>query len=194
MDRTARPALFCDRDGCLIVEKNFLSDPQQVELYRGVSAALKRAASSGYLLIVVTNQSGIARGLLSENDAIGVNERLRGLLAEEGVRLDAIYYCPHHPDFGETCNCRKPNRGMVDMALADFAIDLERSWVIGDKIADAQLARNVGAKPVLVLTGYGLTESKRLPADLTTIPLVEDFAAAVDYILNHEDREANRDR
>jgi histidinol-phosphate phosphatase family protein len=182
VDRS-RPALFCDRDGNLIVEKEFISDPAAVELIPGVAEALKRAQAAGYLLFVVTNQSGIARGLMSDEDVALVNQRLSELLANKGVKLDGIFYCPHHPDLTGACDCRKPARGMIDQACSRYAIDLSRSFVTGDRVLDMELARNIEAGGIMVKTGYGEIESAQLPLHLKSIRVVSDFAEAVDVIL-----------
>lgn len=143
--------VFLDRDGTLNSDPGYLKSPAELKLLPGVAASLARMKAAGAKLVVVTNQSGVARGLLTLKDVEAVHERLQGLLEQEGAVLDAIYFCPHHPDDG--CRCRKPGRAMVDRAVADWHIDLRYSYVIGDRIRDMQLARAVGAKPVLVTTG-----------------------------------------
>ncbi len=143
--------VFLDRDGTLNYDPGYLKSPAELKLLPGVAASLARLKAAGAKLVVVTNQSGVARGLLTLKDLEAVHERLQGLLEQEGAVLDAIYFCPHHPDDG--CRCRKPGRAMVDRAVSDWHIDLRRAYVIGDRLRDMQLARAIGAKPILVTTG-----------------------------------------
>ncbi|MCX6835967.1 MAG: HAD-IIIA family hydrolase, partial [candidate division Zixibacteria bacterium] len=157
------PALFVDRDGTLIVNKHYLGDPEQVELLDGTAEALRLARQQGYKIIVVSNQSGIARGYHSYEDAERVNARVQELLAQHGVILDAIYFCPHHtkrgtvPEYTRPCDCRKPAPGMAEKAALEHDLDLRRSVVIGDSMADYNLGRVIGARSVLVRTGYGVS-------------------------------------
>ncbi len=143
--------VFLDRDGTLNLDPGYIKSPDQLELFAGVPAALARLKRAGAKLIIVTNQSGIARGLFSPNELEAIHMKLVQLLETAGVSLDAIYVCPHHPDDG--CDCRKPNRGMVDQAVREQSVDLDRSYVIGDQVRDIELARRVGARSILVTTG-----------------------------------------
>lgn len=179
-------ALFLDRDGTINVEKEFISDPDDVELYPGAAEALRLAAASGYKLFVISNQSGVARGFMSEEDVTRVNQRLADLLAQEGVALDGIEYCPHYPDITGRCNCRKPQRGMIDRLLQQFDIDLARSFVIGDRILDRELALTIGAKAIMVMTGYGVLEVKALTPDRRPDYVARDLLGAVQWILEHD--------
>lgn len=147
---TLRPAAFLDRDGTLIRDAHYLRDPALVELLPGVPAALTRLAAAGYVLVVVTNQSGIARGLVSESDYQAVRERLDALLAAEGVVLDASYHCPHHPEFSGPCDCRKPGTGMHRAAAVDLGLDLGRSVYLGDRWRDVAPALALGGQGVLI--------------------------------------------
>jgi len=119
----------------------------------GAVRALKRLAGAGYKLVVVTNQSGVARGLFTEKTLARIHERMRALLADGGVRLDGVYYCPHLPDAG--CSCRKPASGLIDAACAELGIEREGSFMVGDQTADVLLGGNAGLKTILVETGYG---------------------------------------
>jgi D-glycero-D-manno-heptose 1,7-bisphosphate phosphatase len=154
-----RPAAFLDRDGTLIVEHGFLSDPEGVEPLPDAVAAVKQLNQRGFFVIGVSNQSGVARGYYGEETVRAVNRRVIEVFAREGARIDAIYYCPHYPQAGaEECDCRKPKLGMIDRAMHDFDIDLPRSIVIGDRLCDVQLAHEIGVPGILVLTGYGREE------------------------------------
>lgn len=161
-----------DRDGTLIEERRYLHRPDDVQLLPGVAAGLRAMREDGLGLVVATNQAGIGRGLYGESDFEAVQGRLEELLDSEGVRLDATFHCPHHPDAG--CECRKPATGMVDRARAAFG-DEPPLAVVGDKRCDIDLARAVGAAGILVTTGYGAEELARgLDADF----VVDDLEAA----------------
>ena len=155
-----RPAVFIDRDGTLIREKNYLSEPGGVRLIAGAVDALKLLRRAGYALIMVTNQSGIGRGYFTEKQLHEVHRHLAALLKKEGAILDAIYYCPHHPD--EDCKCRKPALGMVKAAKKQFNLDLRRSYAVGDHTNDFLLGQNMGGKGIFVLTGHGRQEREKI--------------------------------
>jgi D-glycero-D-manno-heptose 1,7-bisphosphate phosphatase len=152
---TLRPALFADRDGTIIVEKEYLSDPDQVELAPGAVEALRAFRDAGYALIVVTNQSGIARGLFSRSDYERVEARVAQLLSAEGLILDGVYYCPHHPECGDVCECRKPGTLLYRQAAADHGLDVTRSVYTGDRRSDVEPAAMLGGRGILLLSGYG---------------------------------------
>jgi heptosyltransferase-2 len=147
----AGATVFLDRDGTLNPDPGYISSPDQFELFPGVAAALARLTRAGARLVVVTNQSGVGRGLFSSADLEAIHAKLRRLLQDAGVSLEAIYVCPHHPD--ERCACRKPETGMIDRAVRELRIDLSRSYLIGDHAKDMELAKRVGAKRVRVTTG-----------------------------------------
>jgi len=142
--------IFLDRDGTLNPDPGYIGSPDQFELFPGVAAALARLTRAGARLVVVTNQSGVGRGLFSSEDLDAIHAKLRRLLQDAGASLDAIYVCPHHPD--EHCGCRKPETGMIDRAVCELGIDLSRSYLIGDHAKDMELAKRVGAKRVWVTT------------------------------------------
>jgi D,D-heptose 1,7-bisphosphate phosphatase len=148
-------AIFLDRDGTLNVEVDLVLRPDNIRLIEGAGEAVHRINRAGYRAIVVTNQAVIARGDSSEEEVRLVNERLAQLIGQADGRLDAIYVCPHHPDFTGECDCRKPAPGMVLQAQADFDLDLAECWMIGDSVKDIQLARNAGMRVALVRTGKG---------------------------------------
>jgi len=143
--------VFLDRDGTLNPDPGYIKSPDQLELFSGVPEALAKLKRAGARLIIVTNQSGIARGLLSHDDLAAVHAKLGQILNRAGASLEAIYYCPHHPDDG--CDCRKPNRGMIDQAVSERGVDLERVYLIGDHVRDIGLAKRIGARSILVTTG-----------------------------------------
>lgn len=160
-----KPALFVDRDGTLIVDKHFLSDPGQVEFEEGAVEALRIAGRLGLKIVILSNQSGVARGHFLPEIVESVNRRLLELLAARGVDVDGVYFCPHLPggkvtQFAVNCGCRKPAPEMAEQAARELGINLRCSYVVGDKLADVNLARVIGADPYLVLTGHGKTEKE----------------------------------
>lgn len=144
-----RPAAFLDRDGAIIVDKNYLSDPDGVKLLPGAVEGLRLLQAAGYLLIIVTNQSGIGRGMFSAQDAEAVNERLSHILESRGVHITATYYCPHAPT--DNCDCRKPNPGMFVQAAREHGIDLPKSVTIGDKESDVMAGQAAGCRLSILL-------------------------------------------
>ncbi|HEY8468342.1 MAG TPA: HAD family hydrolase [Longimicrobiales bacterium] len=175
-----RPAVFLDRDGTLVVERYYLADPARVELVEGAAAALRELAAAGYALVVVTNQSGIARGLYGEAEFRAVQRRIEELLRREGVELDGVYHCPHHPDYTGPCECRKPAPGLYRQAARELGLDLSRSVCIGDRLKDVLPARELGCAAILVRTGYGEEEARGAPE---WVRVERDLAAAARAIL-----------
>ena len=160
-------AVFLDRDGTINTEVGYLNHPDQVELIPRAGAAIKLLNEADFKAIVITNQAGIAKGVVREDLLPAIHQKLTQLLGQEGAAIDAFYYCPHHPEgvveqYRIACDCRKPLPGMLLQAARQFSIDLSASYVIGDKSCDMELARNAGAKAVMVLTGYGALEVSRL--------------------------------
>jgi len=143
------PAVFLDRDGTLIRDVGYLKHIQQIEILTDVPEAMRLLSQRGFKLVVITNQSGVARGFFSETELGRIHEQLSRLLGARGVKLDGIYYCPHHPTVGESaytalCACRKPYTALVDRASAELALDLSRSYVVGDQMVDMELAARLG--------------------------------------------------
>ncbi len=177
-----KKAVFIDRDGTLIEEVNFLSRLEDLRLFDYTSEAIRLLRDDGFLIVVVTNQSGVGRRIFEESAMHAIHEKI-----QSDLRLDAFYFCPHLPTDG--CRCRKPNLGMIELATKDFAIDLENSWMIGDKTIDIETGFNAKIKTALVLTGYGqkaIKELKRKP-DVIAETLLE----AVKSITNYELQIAN---
>ncbi|QJW94232.1 D-glycero-alpha-D-manno-heptose-1,7-bisphosphate 7-phosphatase [Frigoriglobus tundricola] len=176
----SREAVFLDRDGTLIEEVHHLATPDQVRLIPGAAEVVRQLNDAGVLVVVVTNQSGVARGYFPESRVAEVHAHLSALLAERGARIDAYYHCPHHPTEGigayrTACECRKPKPGLLLTAARDLGIDLARSWMIGDKACDAGAGAAAGCRTLLVRTGHG----RELPADAGA---VADLTAAVNFI------------
>ena len=145
-----RAAVFLDRDGTLIRDVNFLSRPEQVELLPGAAAAVRRVNEAGLPAIVITNQSGIARGYFTEAEYEKVRERMESLLRDQGARVDATYHCPHYPEVSGPCECRKPGTLLYRRAVTDHGIDARASWFIGDRMRDVSPAGELGGTGILV--------------------------------------------
>jgi len=150
---TRRRFALLDRDGTIIVERNYLSDPVQVELLSGAASGLNRLRELGLGLAVITNQSAIGRGYINEAHLDKIHKRFLEMLGEAKVLLDGIYFCPHLPE--DNCECRKPKTGLIHRAARELGFDLQDCYVIGDKDCDIEMGKRVGATTFLVLTGYG---------------------------------------
>ena len=177
--------IFLDRDGTLNPDHGYIRSPDQYELFPGVPQALAKLKQAGARLIVVTNQSGVGRGLLAIEELDVIHQKLRLLLQEAGVSLDGIYFCPHHPD--ERCDCRKPSTGMIDQAQRDGAVDLSRSYLIGDKARDMELATRIGARGILVTTACdpALQAETRASEEGERHWIASSLAEAAELILSH---------
>lgn len=187
MSSDPRPAVFIDRDGTLIEERDYLADPRDLALVAGSVDALLALRRAGYALVVVTNQSGIARGLYEEEDYRRVARHLDEVLEEAGAPVDATYYCVHHPDFSGPCACRKPGTGMHRRAAQDLHLDLARSWYVGDKVSDVLPAAELGGRGILVRTGYGGEEEGAVPEGVL---VRDDLRSAAQSILEAKERQA----
>ncbi len=181
--RPGRPAIFLDRDGTLIEAIEYLHEPERVRLANGVGRAIARANEAGYAVVVVTNQAGIARGYYGLDDAEATNRRVVELVEQEGGHIEAVYVCPHHPDFTGYCTCRKPRPGMLIEAAMDFGIDLGRSWMIGDTVEDIEAGRRAGVRVVLVGTGYGATAAAKLREAGLPFLSAPDATTAIEMIV-----------
>lgn len=189
-------AVFLDRDGNVCEDVGYLGDPSKLVVFPYAAEAVRRLNESSMLAILVTNQSGVARGLFGEDAVLQVHDRLERELARGGARLDGIYYCPHHPTIGQppyrlSCECRKPRPGMLVRAAADHDIDLSKSFVVGDKYSDVRLAHEAGARAVLVRTGYGRGEWEYDRATWPRQPehVAETLEDAVEWILDEAGKE-----
>ncbi len=176
------PAVFLDRDGTIIVDRHYLSDPDQVELLPGAPGALRALREAGFRLVVVTNQSGIGRGYYTVADMRRVNDRMNALLAARGVTLDGLYFSPEAPE--EASATRKPRTGMIRAARAELGLDVARSYMVGDKWADVACGRNAGVRAsLLVRTGHGTEEERAHRDRLRDAVVVDDLAQAAAWIL-----------
>lgn len=184
-----RKAIFLDRDGTLIEAVPYLSRLSQIKLLSGVPEALSLLKGKGYSLVVVTNQSGVARGFFDEDFVLESHRRIQLLLKETGVTVDAFYFCPHHPTEGDPpyrvdCDCRKPKPGLLLRAASELGLGLVGSWVVGDDLPDLMMARNLGLPFALVRSGYGriLEENGLLPPLREGEWVVDDLLAAARLI------------
>jgi D-glycero-D-manno-heptose 1,7-bisphosphate phosphatase len=183
MKDASRKAVFLDRDGTIIEEVNFLSEPDQVKLFTGTFDALRKLREEGFLVIVVTNQSGVGRGLFSEENVHAVHARIQELT---GDAIDAFYFCPHLPDGG--CECRKPGDGMMRQAAMDFGIDFACSWIVGDKLLDVRAGNFAGIRSILVKTGYG--RAHEIEAGESAVFIADEILSATEFILANKDQAA----
>ncbi len=183
-------AVFLDRDGTVNVEVGYLNALDQLQLISGAGTAIRKLNEAGLKVVLVTNQSGVARGYFPESFVHRTHALLEKMLGEEGARLDGIYYCPHHPKAGNTrytmeCDCRKPRTGLIDQAARELALDVKNSYVVGDKWSDIELGQRAGTHTVLVRTGYAHDDPENVRPSRVNEP---DFTAhtileAVDWII-----------
>jgi D-glycero-D-manno-heptose 1,7-bisphosphate phosphatase len=178
-------AVFLDRDGTINEEKEYLHRVEDFAFIPGAPQAIRRLREAGFLVIVVTNQSGVARGYFSVDAVHRLHRHLQEELAKSGAAVDGFYLCPHHPregvgEFRIDCSCRKGNPGMLLQAAADHAVDLAASFMVGDKAADIEAGLRAGCRPLLVLTGYGESEAAGVSP---SVPRFGNLSAAVDFIL-----------
>lgn len=176
-----------DRDGTIIVERHYLSDPRQVELIHGAARGMREMSKMGLGLVVVTNQSAIGRGILDMSHLDLIHKRMCELLAAEGVHIDGIYFCPHMPE--DDCLCRKPKPGLLELAAKELELDPHSSFVIGDKQCDVELGQRVGATTLLVRTGFGaqVAEDGIVTPDYMVDDL-QDAAQVIHRLLSTGDR------
>ncbi len=186
-------AVFLDRDGTVTEEVGYLTDLNKLRLLPGAGAAIKKLNEAGIKVVLVTNQSGVARGHFPESQVHEAHERLGRMLREDGAKLDGVYYCPHHPTAGGSkytmvCDCRKPETGLLDRASKDLDIELGRSYMVGDKWSDVEVAHRAGAKAVLVRSGFAHDDPGNVRPALVKAPnfTAHDLSEAVEWILKTE--------
>ena len=178
-------AVFIDRDGTINVEKEYLYLPEQFEFIPGAIEAIRLLNKAGFLVVVVTNQSGVARGYYTEEDVHLLHRHVTSQLEQAGSRVDAWFYCPHHPSgrgsYALPCRCRKPQPGMLLEAARRFDIDLDSSIMIGDKLVDVEAGHAAGCRTILVRTGYGAHEEPLLPEG---VEVCNNLLAAVESLVS----------
>ncbi|MFP3982389.1 MAG: D-glycero-beta-D-manno-heptose 1,7-bisphosphate 7-phosphatase [Desulfurivibrionaceae bacterium] len=190
-----KPAVFLDRDGTINEQMGYINHESRFHLLPGVAEAIKKLNEADIPVVVVTNQSGLARGYFPEKLLDAVHDSMRKELADRGAHVDSIYICPHHPEakeekFRKNCSCRKPGKGLFIQAAEDMSLDLSRSYVVGDRWSDLESAANCGAVGILVLTGYGRGELEYIGETRSIQParVAEDLISAVDWILEDINR------
>jgi D-glycero-D-manno-heptose 1,7-bisphosphate phosphatase len=188
--KALRPAVFLDRDGTINEQMGYINHISRFQLLPGVAEAIRRLNEADIPVVVVTNQSGLARGYFPEELLVAVHEKMERLLAEQGAHVDGIYICPHHPEaknekYRLACNCRKPGTGLLVRAAEEKDLDLARSFVVGDRWSDLKSAVTCGATPVLVLTGYGRGDAQYIGPGQEVQPAFVgvDLAEAVQWIM-----------
>jgi D-glycero-D-manno-heptose 1,7-bisphosphate phosphatase len=189
----ANKAVFLDRDGTINEQMGYINHIDRFHLLPSVAQAIRLLNEHGWKVVVITNQSGVARGYFPESLVHQVHKKMRDLLKGEGAYLDGVYYCPHHPDVGippyrQNCRCRKPATGLIEEAMKELDLDCSQSYMVGDRGMDIEFARQVGSKAILVLTGYGKGEWKYFGDHWKVKPdyVAEDLLAAVQWILQRE--------
>jgi len=181
-------AVFLDRDGVLIHDVNYLSDLKDIRMYEDVPEALSKLKKAGFLLIMVTNQSGVARGYFDEKFVEASYQNIQHRLQSQSATLDGMYFCPHHIagkfPYNINCECRKPAPGLILEAEKHFKVDLSQSYMIGDKLCDIELAKNSGTTGLLLKTGYGETQAPVVSKKYPDVKIFTHFFDATNYILN----------
>jgi len=182
-------AVFLDRDGTIIEDVGYLNNPAEIKFIPGSIEAIKMLNENGFKVVVITNQSGVARGLIAEDMLQTIDKIIQKKILNGHAHLDRIYYCPHHPEAGhypykQECGCRKPAPGMIQKAQKDLNIDLAKSFMIGDKISDIEAGQRVGMKNILVLSGRGQVEKERIKTSPDFI--AQNLKQAAEWILNNQ--------
>lgn len=175
------PIVFLDRDGTIIEDTGYVRDPRRVRLLPGAARAIARLNAAGHPVVVVTNQSGVARGILTEAEYAAVATRMEHLLEAEGARLDYTAWCPHAPEVGTRCECRKPGTGGHRAAALALGRSTDHAWCIGDRVTDLLPAREFGGRGVLILTGDGHAHEAHARSE--GFDVAADLAAAVTLLL-----------
>jgi D-glycero-D-manno-heptose 1,7-bisphosphate phosphatase len=185
-----RPAIFLDRDGTLNVDVGYLHALDDLELFPWTVDALRMLKRAGYLLVVITNQAGIAHGFIEDGFVERAHEEMQARLQRAGIAIDGFYYCPHHPtaareELRQDCECRKPRPGMIHQAAGELDIDLAKSWTVGDKWLDVQVGHAAGTRSILVRTGWGShAEERRRPDGQRVEAICDNLMHAVSTILH----------
>jgi D-glycero-D-manno-heptose 1,7-bisphosphate phosphatase len=180
-------AVFLDRDGTIIEDSGYINSPDQIKFIPGSIEAIKQLNQAGYKVVIISNQAGVARGLLSENMLQTIDKLIHRQVLSGGGHIDASYYCPHHPEHGaypykQVCECRKPHPGLIKRAVRDKNLELSGSFMVGDKSSDVETGKSAGVQTVFVRTGHGQAEEKKLKEKPDH--RADNLAEAVRWILN----------
>lgn len=192
-------AVFLDRDGTINEEVNYLSQEENLRILPNAAEGIKLLKDAGYKVIVISNQSGVARGYFTEEDVQLINRKLSELIMQSGANIDAFYYCPHHPEgavdkYRRVCHCRKPEPGLFLQAATQLNIDIRKSFIVGDRLSDIQMSETLGARAVLVLTGYGSQEREKYCSELPCALhyIAEDLLDAARWILEQSKKNGRK--
>ena len=174
-----KPAIFLDRDGVLTREKSYICRIEEMEIFPYVTECIRKIKDKGYYAIVVTNQSGVARGMFTEDDLLAMHKYM-----QQQTGMDAVYYCPHHPEgnvekYRIICNCRKPKTGMFEQACREYRIDMSHSYMVGDRAGDVMAGQKAGLRTILLESGYGLG---RLEANVQPDYILDDLRMVINVI------------
>lgn len=196
--RLGRGAIFLDRDGTVTEEVGYVNHITRAQVFPWAPEAIRMFKSTGFPVIVLTNQSGVGRGYFSEELVAQIHQKVQDALLAEGTKVDAFYYCPHHPNatidaFRQDCKCRKPATGMADEAAERFGVDLSASYVVGDTYRDMRLGFNIGARTILLMTGYGRGEYEHHRSRWSHMPdlVAENLLEAAELVLQELNASAN---
>lgn len=176
--------VFIDRDGTINENTGYINSPNLFKMYPGVAEGVKLLKDKGFKIVIITNQSGIARGLFTKETLEEIHDKMKNEFKEKGASFDAIYYCPHHPD--EKCNCRKPRTGLLEKAIRDFDVDLKKSYIIGDRMLDIEAGKKIGVKTVLVPEKIEMVKREMEKSDIVPDHISNDFSLGVKWILENE--------
>ena len=177
-------AVFIDRDGTININSGYIIKPDHLQIYSGVSKGIRLLNEHGFKIIIITNQSGIARGFYSEKILEEIHKKLKIELKKENAKIDAIYYCPHHPN--ENCNCRKPKPGLLEQAITDLNIDKEKSYMIGDRMLDIEAGSKIGCKTILIPEDNEKIEKEMKRSSVIPDYICNSFFSGVKWILNRD--------
>ena len=191
-------AAFLDRDGTIIEEVGYLDRPERIELFPWTVDAIRALNRAGIQVVMISNQSGVARGFFDESTVETIHRRLATMLEAGGAVINAYYYCPHHPHgtvpaYACVCECRKPAAGLVERAVRELGVDPRQSFTVGDRWLDVALARTVGARGILVRTGYGRIEEARPASGVQADAIVNNLIEAVGWMLSNGRRKRSAD-
>jgi len=193
MAQHSTSAVFLDRDGTINEQMGYINHISRFQLLPGAAAAIRKLNEAEIPVIVVTNQSGLARGYFPEELLVAVHKKMHHLLADEGAHVDGIYICPHHPEakelrYRKNCCCRKPKTGLLEQAARELRLDLKASYMVGDRWSDLRCGVKAGTTSILVMSGYGRGEVEYIGADQTIQPalVAEDLSVAVEWILQQQ--------
>lgn len=174
-------AVFIDRDGTINKNTGYIDKPSDLHIYPGVAESIKELKGIGFKIFIITNQSGIARGFFNEEILEKIHEKMKKEFELKGAKIDAIYYCPHHPD--EKCSCRKPETGLLKKAINDFDIDVNQSFIIGDRMLDIEAGYKVGCRTVLIPENVELVKKEIKESDIKPDKICKNFHQGAKWIL-----------